>query len=86
MAIREHLEALRQARRINNERTQKSGAIYVIDRKESWLTLDKQYLLDQNWISSKDINAINLALQSIYAYPPTYRKEWIDSQHRILIS
>ncbi len=43
--IRMHLEELRQARRIKNQRTKKNGAIYVVDRRINWQTLDEQHSL-----------------------------------------
>ncbi len=82
--IRMHLEELRQARRIKNQRTKKNGAIYVVDRRINWQTLDKQYLLDNNWITQQDIAAIDESLLSDYSYPPTYKREWIDEQHSLI--
>ncbi len=82
--IRMHLEELRQARRIKNQRTKKNGSIYVVDRRTNWETLDKQYLLDNNWITQQDIAAIDKSLKSNYSYPPTYKREWIDEQHKLI--
>ena len=82
--IRMHLEELRQARRIKNQRTKKNGAIYVLDRRINWETLDKQYLLENSWITQQDIAAIDESLKSHYSYPPTYKREWIDLQHKII--
>ena len=79
--VRYLLEDLRSARRIKSERTKKNGAIYIEDRRMYWNRLDKSYLLKHNWILAKDIIAIDRALESNYAYPPTYKKEWIDLQH-----
>ncbi len=81
LEIRLHLEKLRQAKRINNQKTNKRGAIYVVDRRNNWKTLNKDYLLTNNWITEDDIKQITTALESDYAYPPTYKKEWIDLQH-----
>lgn len=81
LGIRLHLEKLREARRVNNQRTKKRGAIYVVDRRENWETLHKDYLLANNWITQNDIEQITTALKSNYAYPPTYKKDWIDLQH-----
>ena len=85
--IRLLLEKLREAKRINNPRTKKLGAIYVAERRLTWekLSFYFGYLLKHNWIEPKDIIAITEALKSDYAYPPTYSKEWIDSQHNLLI-
>ena len=84
LEIRMHLEELRKARRIQNPRTQKNGAIHVSDRRKSWQSLNKKYLLEKGWIKQVDIEAIDKALESQYAYPPTYKKEWIDLQHHLL--
>ncbi len=84
--IRLHLEELRKARRIKNQRTKKNGAIYVVDRRVSWAGLDKEYLLNNNWITEKDIQLIDESLLSEYSYPPTYKKDWIDEQHSIVLT
>ncbi len=55
-----------------------------MDRRINWQTLDKQYLLDNNWITQQDIAAIDESLKSDYAYPPTYKREWIDEQHSLI--
>ena len=81
-----HLEELRKARRIKNQRTKKNGAIYIVDRRENWQTLDKQYLLGSNWITPKDIELIDESLKDDYSYPPTYKRDWIDEQHQLLLS
>lgn len=82
--IRLHLEKLRKARRVKNQRTHKNGAIYIQDRRDNWQTLDKDYLLQNNWITQVDIENISSSLQSEYSYPPTYQKDWIDYQHSLI--
>ena len=84
--IRLLLEKLREAKRINNPRTKKLGAIYVAERRYYWdkLSFYFGYLLKHNWIEPKDIITIAKALKSDYAYPPTYTVEWIDAQHELL--
>ena len=81
LQIRYHLEELRAAKRINNPRTKKAGAIHIEDRRKSWQGLDKDYLLKENYITQQDIDLIDETLKSDYAYPPLYKKEWIDQQH-----
>lgn len=80
--IRLLLEDLRQCRRINNERTQNKGAIYVYDRRMIWQRLNKDYLLERNYITQADIDDISQSLESDYCYPVTYRKDWIDLEHQ----
>ena len=84
--IRLLLEELREARRIKNPRTKKNGAIYVGDRRKFWAKLNRSYLLEKNWLTKKDEDEITNSLKSNYSYPPTYKKEWIDSQHEKLLS
>ena len=85
VAVRLLLEDLRTARRIKNPRTKKNGAIYVGDRRKFWSKLNKEYLERHNWIEPEDIQAIDLALKSDYSYPPSYKKDWIDTQHQQLL-
>ncbi len=82
--IRLLLEELRTARRIKNPRTQKNGSIYVGDRRKIWNKLDKNYLLQNDFIKEADIKKIDESLKSEYSYPPTYTKDWIDCQHQLL--
>lgn len=84
--IRLFLEELRQARRIRNYRTKKNGAIYIVDRRLAWskLKLHFEYLLKQKWIKPEDIITISESLKDDYSYPPTYPKEWIEQEHRLL--
>lgn len=82
--IRLLLEDLRKARRIKSPRTKKNGAIFVGDRRKYWELLDKEYLLANGWIEQEDIESITRSLVSDYSYPPTYTKDWINEQHKIL--
>lgn len=79
--IRLLLEDMRKARRIKSPKTHKQGAIFIDDRRYYWNLLNKDYLLENNYIKSSDIENITISLQSDYSYPPTYKKEWIDQQH-----
>ena len=86
--IRLLLEELRQARRIKNPRTQKNGAICVADRRVVWEKLKPYfgYLILHGWANGLDLANISQSLKSDYSYPPTYKKEWIDTQHQLLVS
>ncbi|NES92765.1 DNA cytosine methyltransferase [Okeania sp. SIO2B9] len=82
--IRLELETLRNARRIKSPKTGKNGAILIYDRRKSWEELDKEFLLANKWITQSEIEDIDKALVSKYSYPPTYKKKWIDFQHKII--
>lgn len=85
LEVREILEDLRKARRINNPRTKKTGAIYIDDRRKYWNKLQKHILLILGYITEEEIQEIDDALTSDYSYPKTYTKKWIDFEHsRIL--
>ena len=85
--IRLLLEELRQARRILNPRTQKNGAIHVVDRRFYWEKLKPYfgYLILKGWANGLDLANISQSLKSDYSYPPTYKRDWIDTQHELLI-
>jgi 3'-phosphoadenosine 5'-phosphosulfate sulfotransferase (PAPS reductase)/FAD synthetase len=85
VVVRECLEELRQARRVRSPKSGKKGAIYVVDRRENWNKLNKQYLLDKGWITEADVIKITSSLTSDYSYPLTYKAEWIDSQHKEIL-
>jgi hypothetical protein len=74
------LEKLRKCRRINNPRTKKAGAIYIVDRRKIWDELDKQALLNLGYITKQEIREIDLLIKKD-SYPKTYTQEWINSEH-----
>lgn len=77
------LEKLRKCRRINNPRTKKAGAIYIVDRRKIWQELDKEALLKLGYITKQEIKEINLLIQKD-SYPKTYSQEWINLEHKRL--
>jgi len=85
LAIRDSLEHLRSARRINSEKTGKKGAIYIGDRRTVWNSLDTTGLQKRGYTTQKEIEAISEAIQDDYCYPPTYKREWIESEHHRLL-
>lgn len=84
------IEQLREGKRINNPKKRKDGkhtkgSIHIEERRKFWLNFGysgcKKHFLWNRWISLEDCRLIDKALQSDYSYPPTYSREWIDSEH-----
>lgn len=79
--VRELIEQLRIAPRINSPRHNKAGAILVDTRKDFWAKLQPYIseLKEYKWITTEEIRLIEEMLER-RAYPPTYKPEWIAEQ------
>ena len=85
--IRNILETLRKAPRINSPRTGKKGAITVEYRKIYWAQIKRYFpqLKEDGFIDDEIITYVDKKLASD-SYPPTYSKEWIKEQEKLLES
>lgn len=93
LEVRALLEVLRGSRRLNAQnRFMKSGdpmpgSIYIEDRRWVWEAL-KPYLPSMRvdgFITQTEIDLVEEHLRS-GGYPPTYKKEWVESEHKRLES
>jgi 3'-phosphoadenosine 5'-phosphosulfate sulfotransferase (PAPS reductase)/FAD synthetase len=57
------------------------GPIAIWERRAAWAALPQQILVDRGYLANEEIGIITAALQSDYAYPKSYSREWIDSEH-----
>lgn len=83
--IRLILDELKKAQRINNPRTQKSGSIFIEERRFYWQKIMKykDLLIEHGWITKNDIAEVEKAL-SEGKYPTTYTLEHIEKEHKRL--
>ena len=60
------------------------GAIHIKERFRIWEKIDKEYLLEKNYLTEKELNLIESMLK-LKTYPKTYSNKWINYEHKRLL-
>lgn len=85
--VRDLIEELRGAPRILSPKTGKAGATLVDARIDFWNKLQPfiPSMQEYGWITAEIVQIVNELLER-RAYPPTYKKEWIEEQEPLAMS
>jgi 3'-phosphoadenosine 5'-phosphosulfate sulfotransferase (PAPS reductase)/FAD synthetase len=85
--VRELIEELRVAPRILSPKTGKAGATLFEARRAFWNKLQPYIplLQEYGWITNEIVQIIEEMMER-RAYPPTYKKEWVEQQEPLAIS